>query len=260
MPWLGKIAAFVIVGEMLQLSDISLRIGRTPILSKISFEISQGENVGIIGPNGSGKTSLFNCLSGFLLPYAGSVTLNGRDITHLAPFKRAEAGLGRIFQNFGIFKEMTVAENILLALESRSRSFFASFGAEAKRRRERSLETLKMVGLEAKAEQKAGSLSGGQMRLLEIARALAYESEVFLLDEPTAGVSPRMKEEVERVLNKLRDLKKTILIIEHDLRFIQKLCGRILVLDDGALLLDGTPENVRSNPLLQEIYFGSAPQ
>lgn len=243
--------------NLLSVADVSFAAGETKILNGISFKVARGEQVGIIGPNGSGKTTLFNCLSGFNIPQSGKITFNREEITELTPHERAQLGLGRVFQNFGVFKEMTVAENILTALETKEKFTLCCWGAHARTLRNRVDEHLEMVGLQNKAEQKAGSLSGGQMRLLEIVRAIAFGAELFLLDEPTAGVSPKMKDEVEGLLKKLSELNKTVLIIEHDMNFIQKLCQRILVLDSGKILLDDTPEKVRKSPVLQEIYFGT---
>ncbi len=242
---------------MLNVSELTLKFGDSPVLNGVNFKISQGERVGIIGPNGSGKTTLFNAISGFNRTTSGIIDFNGTNITALSPARRARLGLGRVFQNFGIFREMSLEENLLTAIESReSKTFFTSRKAD-KERREKALEFLALVKLEGKAKDKAGSLSGGQMRLLEITRTIAFGSELFLLDEPTAGVSPKMKQEIEAALGALQHLGKTIIIIEHDINFIQKLCDRILVLDQGRVVLDGTPEQVRQDSRLQEIYFGS---
>lgn len=245
---------------MLKVSNVHLKFGRTPILNGVDFSVNKGEQLGIIGPNGSGKTTLFNCLSGFLFPETGTITFGGKDITKHAAHEKARLGMGRVFQNFGIFRELTVLQNIVVALEGKKRGIVPPWSARHKRNCESAREYLHMVGLESKENDKAGSLSGGQMRLLEIARAIAAESELFLLDEPTAGVSPKMKGEVEQILMKLRDLGKTVLVIEHDLHFIQRLCERIVVLDAGRVLMDGSPENVRRDPRLQEIYFGHQSQ
>lgn len=245
------------VRDYLLVEDLELSIGATKILNGVSFQVGKGEQLGIIGPNGSGKTTLFNCLSGFHSPSAGSITLASKNITREPPHRRAVLGIGRVFQNFGIFKQMTVLENMLTALEGREHGLIMPWSPFYKQCRETAFEHLALVGLDKRATEKAGSLSGGQMRLLEIVRAVACGAEVLLLDEPTAGVSPKMKGEVQQLLGSLRGMGKTVLIIEHDLSFIQKLAERIVVLDVGRVVLDDTPENVRSNRLLKEIYFGS---
>ncbi|MBN8549177.1 MAG: ABC transporter ATP-binding protein [Deltaproteobacteria bacterium] len=244
---------------MLEVKDITFNVKGTQILNGISFQVAQGETVGIIGPNGSGKTTLFNCLSGFNIPNGGSITLKGHEVTVLPPYKRAALGLGRVFQNFGIFREMTCTENVVTALESRQPMWdsFFPWSKGNKTNRARALEFLKEVHLEKSCDKRASSLSGGQMRLLEIIRTLAFEAEVFLLDEPTAGVSPKMKEDVAGLIRRLKELGKTVLVIEHDINFIQKFCSRIIVLDIGRIVLDDTPDKVRQHSLLQEIYFGS---
>ena len=242
---------------MLEITNLYFGIGGTSILNGVNLKVGSGEKLGIIGPNGSGKTTLFNCICGFNLPNQGDINFKGSNISRMTPSKRAQLGLGRVFQNFGIFREMTVEENIITALESRQAPVFFPWSKRHKANQLHAIEFLEMVNISEKAKDKAGSLSGGQMRLLEIARAIAFGADLFLLDEPTAGVSPKMKNEIETALKKLQDLNKTVLIIEHDINFIQKLCNRIVVLDMGQVVMDGTPEEVRSDAQLQEIYFGA---
>lgn len=244
---------------MLTLSDLVISFGARVILNGLSCSIQAGETVGIIGPNGSGKTTLFNAISGLVPLNAGRIVLKDTEVQDLHPHQRAHLGLGRVFQNFGIFREMTLLENVLLALESRSSLLrgLLPWSSSSRALRDEALTYLEQVGLAARASEKAASLSGGQMRLLEIIRTLALGSDVFLLDEPTAGVSPRMKDDVANLIKKLQGLGKTVLIIEHDITFIQKFCGRIIVLNEGTIVLDNTPEKVRSDERLKEIYFGS---
>jgi branched-chain amino acid transport system ATP-binding protein len=245
---------------MLDVSDIKVSFQKTQVLNGVSLKVGQGETVGIIGPNGSGKTTLFNTLSGFNLADSGRIIFMDKDITHLPADQRAMLGLGRVFQNFGIFKEMSLIDNMLVALEARSSIWANIMGLGAKKSavRERAFAYLEEIGLAGRAGQKAGSLSGGQMRLLEIVRVIATGAELLLLDEPTAGVSPRMKEEVAAFITKVQGLGKTVLVIEHDINFIQKFCRRIVVLESGQVVLDDTPEKVRADARLQEIYFGSS--
>lgn len=246
---------------LLEVSQLAKTFSGNQVLRNVSFNLEQGEAVGIIGPNGCGKTTLFNCLSGFLHADGGRIMLRGEEITRLAPNQRALRGIGRIFQNFGIFRELTLMENMLVALESRrplAVNLF-SFGSGSERLKESALSYLRKVGLDGRANDRASELSGGQMRLLEMVRAVAFGAELFLLDEPTAGVSPKMKEEVAALIRELRGAGKTVLIIEHDLRFIQGFCNRVLVLDGGSVALDGTPDDVRASSRLQEIYFGHLP-
>ena len=247
------------MSTILQVENLELKIQRTPILNGVSMSVTEGETLGVIGPNGSGKTTLFNSISGFNAPQGGRILFRGQDITRMAPFRRAQMGIGRIFQSSGVFREMTVVENVVTALEGR-KPFLTTllpWGKGMRQTKKEAMNYLQQVGLRTKALAKAGSLSGGQMRLLEMIRTLAYGAELFLLDEPTAGVSPKMKDEVISLIRKLQEMKKTVIVIEHDMSFIQKFCSRIVVLDGGRVALDDTPENVRSSKMLQEIYFGS---
>ncbi len=240
---------------MLSLSHISLTIGEHRILSDVSCSVDKGEIVGLIGPNGSGKTTLFNVISGFLAPTHGTVHLRGLDITCSSSSRRAQMGIGRVFQNFGIFREMTLEENVLVALEALPKADRTQRG----NLRKIAGETLEMVGLQSHAKQKAGSLSGGQMRLLEIARTLMSGKEVFLLDEPTAGVSPKLTQQVADLILQLKKQGKTILVVEHDLPFISHVCDRVIVMDVGRVALTGKPDEVKKSKELRELYFGADP-
>jgi len=245
---------------MFSVSDISVQIGDSSILNGISCEVLPGECVGVIGPNGSGKTTFFNAISGFVVHQRGTITLAGRDISALPPYSRAQHGIGRVFQNFGIFRDMTVLENLIIALEGRAslRKTLLPWSSANRAIREEAKAFAAQVKLDAKISSKAGTLSGGQMRLLEIVRTLAFGAEVLLLDEPTAGVSPKMKDEVANLIRYVQSQGKTVLIIEHDINFVQSFSSRVLVLDQGQVLLFDTPENVTRDPRLHEIYFGKS--
>ncbi len=240
---------------LLSVSHLSLTLNEQHILTEVGFAVEQGEVIGLIGPNGSGKTTLFNVLSGFLKPTRGSVHFKGADITGFSPSERARIGIGRVFQNFGIFRDMTLEENVLVALEALPKEQREVLG----NLREVVRGTLDMVGLAGHAKKKAGSLSGGQMRLLEIARTLRSGKELFLLDEPTAGVSPKMTSQVADLITALKQNGKTVLVVEHDLPFISKICDRVLVMDVGKIVLQGTSSDVRRSKQLQELYFGADP-
>jgi branched-chain amino acid transport system ATP-binding protein len=240
---------------ILSLTDVGLTIQGHTILKDVSFDAEEGEIIGLIGPNGSGKTTLFNVLSGFLQPTTGSVTFRDSDITNLIPSKRALLGVGRVFQHFGIFREMTLEDNVRVALEAMPKELRKEIGdidaaVQA---------TLEMATLTSHAKKKAGSLSGGQMRLLEIARTLKSGKELFLLDEPTAGVSPKMTHQVADMIKALKEEGKTVLIIEHDLPFIARICDKVVVLDVGQVVLTGKPDEVKQSKELQEVYFGADP-
>lgn len=241
--------------SLLSVHHLSLTLGDQHILKHLSFSVKQGEVVGLIGPNGSGKTTLFNVLSGFLKPTSGSIHFKGEDMTGHSPARRAALGIGRVFQNFGIFREMTLEENILVALEALPKEQRTQMG----NLKDVVKGTLDLVGLAGHGKKKAGSLSGGQMRLLEIARTLKAGKELFLLDEPTAGVSPKMTKQVADLISELKREGKTVLIIEHDLPFISRICNRVLVLDVGELVLSGAPSEIKHDKKLQAIYFGADP-
>ena len=244
--------------DMLEINDLKFSIEKLNILQGINLKVPKGQTLGVIGPNGSGKTTLFNCLSGFNTNLDGTIFFKEKNITKMPAHKRAKNGIGRVFQNFGIFREMSVLENILIALESKQ-SFLKNITPFSKQNKENvslAMEYLAKIRLAEKYKQKAASLSGGQMRLLEIIRTLAFGADLLLLDEPTAGVSPKMKEDISELIKELQKQDKTILIIEHDINFIQNFCHRIVVLDLGLVALDGTPEFVRNNERLKEIYFG----
>lgn len=238
---------------LLALSRIGLTLQSHSILQDVTFDVKEGETVGIIGPNGSGKTTLLNVLSGFLTPTTGALHFRATNITRMPAAQRARCGIGRVFQNFGIFREMTVAENIRVAFEALPREQRALLGNIDDAIR----GTLELVGLTHHAQKKAGSLSGGQMRLLEIARTLKSGKSLFLLDEPTAGVSPKMTQQVAELIQELKKEGKTVLIVEHDLPFISKICDRVIVMDVGKVILAGTPHEIRQSKELKEIYFGA---
>lgn len=240
---------------ILSVSHLNLTIGEHKILCDVNFQVEEGEVIGLIGPNGSGKTTLFNVLSGFLRPTDGTVHFKGKDITTVSPSARACLGIGRVFQNFGIFRDMTLEENVLVAFEALPKDQRVALGDL----KEAVHGTLDMVGLLDHAKKKAGSLSGGQMRLLEIARTLKSGKELFLLDEPTAGVSPKLTSQVADLITELKREGKTVLIVEHDLPFISKICDRVIVMDVGRIILSGKPGEVKKSKELQEIYFGADP-
>lgn len=244
--------------DLLKISQLHFRVDGLHILRGLDLTVNPGEMVGIIGPNGCGKTTLFNSISGFNRRIEGSIKFKGKDIGHLEPYVRSRMGIGRVFQNFGIFREMTLVENLLTALEAKDTIWQGLFpwSKRTKDLKEVALELISQVKLSHLANKKAESLSGGQMRLLEIIRAVAFGADLFLLDEPTAGVSPRMKQEVAQQIVALKDAGKTVLVIEHDINFIESFCQRIVVLNEGAVVLDDKPEIIRNDKRLQEIYFG----
>jgi len=240
---------------------LGLDIGGATIVADVSLEVAPGEFIGIIGPNGAGKTSLFNLLSGLLRPTAGSVHLDGRDITAAAPSARARAGLGRTFQLSSVFPRLSAFENVRLAAEASLGGTMriwrrASRVREAVDHAHRSLER---VGLGDRRLVPAASLAGGEKRKLELAMLLAADPRVIMLDEPMAGVSAEDVPELVDVIGAVhRDARKTVLMVEHHIEVVTGLAERIAVMHHGSLLALDTPESVMRNATVQQAYVGEA--
>ncbi|MGH7874533.1 MAG: ABC transporter ATP-binding protein [Candidatus Binatia bacterium] len=249
---------------MLSLDSVSLNFAGLQVLQEVSLRIPERGIFGLIGPNGAGKTSVFNLITGLLKPSAGAVEFFGSRIDGLAPFRIARAGIARTFQNIRIFKEMTLLENILVALSDHSRAHgtgaFLSwyhYGNTEQRERKGAGDLLGRLGLAAKANMLAGALSYGELRRLEIARALATQPKLLLLDEPAAGMNDAEKQLLMAEIIKLEENGLTILIIEHDMRFIMELCKQITVLNFGRVVAQGNPDHIRRHPQVIEAYLGS---
>jgi len=239
--------------------DLGLDIGGATIVADVSLEVAEGELLGIIGPNGAGKTSLFNLLSGLYRPTAGTIEVAGQDVTGQPPFRRTRLGLGRTFQVSSVFPLLTVQENARLAAE-------AAMGGTMRiwRRAERfrpaldkARSSLARVGLESRAHARAGSLSHGDKRRLELAMLLAADPAVIMLDEPMAGVSAEnVPELVELIRSVHAEEGKTVLMVEHHMEVVTGLAQRIAVMHHGALLACDTPEAVMANETVQSAYLG----
>ncbi len=248
---------------VLKATGVTKSFGGLKAVQNVSIEAHAGQVLSIIGPNGAGKTTFFNCLSGIYPLDSGTVELAGKRINGLAPHQVSRAGLSRSFQNIRLFPEMTVLQNVLVGRFSRSpRQILASVLRTRSWRREedkalaRSKELLEFAGLSARAQAWARALPYGLQRRLEVARALATDPKILLLDEPGAGMNPQEIGEMMGLVKSIANLGIAVVVIEHHMKLVMEISDRIVVLDHGEHLAEGTPEEVRRNPRVVEAYLG----
>ena len=250
--------------SLLQVEDVGVRFGGLQALQGVDLEVQQGEIFGLLGPNGAGKTTLFNVISGLTAASSGSVRWRGASLDGLSSHRIARLGIARTFQNLRLFSSLSCLDNVLVGMHQHGRQppLAALLQTQPFRRREaqlhqQALELLALFQLEAAAQLNAASLSYGDRRRLEMARALASRPQLLLLDEPAAGMNPAEKDELQELIRRIRDqFKLTVLIIEHHVPLMLGLCDRLAVLNFGQRIALGSPDQVRRDPAVIEAYLG----
>ncbi|WP_347551591.1 ABC transporter ATP-binding protein [Pseudalkalibacillus hwajinpoensis] len=248
---------------VLEVKGITKKFGGIQALTDVSFQVDKGEVFGLIGPNGAGKTTMFNIITSMFPPTAGEVVFTNKRLTGKKPYQITKDGVCRTFQNIRLFPEMSVLENVTVGQHCRTSSGVWSgvFKLKSQRMEEekikrRARELLHLVGLDEFEETFADNLAYGQQRRLEIARALASDPKLLLLDEPAAGMNEKETNDLFELIQKIKKLNITILLIEHDMPLVMKVCDRMAVLNFGKKIAQGTPEEIRNNPAVIEAYLG----
>lgn len=247
---------------LLCVDGISVRFGGVQALEEVNLSVGAGELVGVVGPNGAGKTTLFNVISGFCKPVAGRILFRGKDVCVVPAYVRAQLGIVRTFQNLGVLDALTVLETVCLALHNRIArlsgwqrlsGLFGQWEAGVPRAR----EILELVGLQGLEQETSINLPYGYQKRLELARALAADPAVLLLDEPVAGLSPEEKVDMVELVRKVRSLGISVLLVEHDVKFVASLADRVVVLNYGRVIAEGIPDDVLRRPEVVAAYIGA---
>ncbi|CAM3136778.1 ABC transporter ATP-binding protein [Leuconostoc rapi] len=253
---------------VLKTRELSVKFGGVTAVNKVTIEAHENELVGLIGPNGAGKTTLFNLLTGVYKPTSGEVVIDDGDqlvnINQLPPYKRAQLGIARTFQNIRLFKSRTVVENVLIAMTAKNRPYVVqamlrtpSFYKKEAQNREKALSLLEIFGMTNVADELANNLPYGQQRRLEIVRALATTPKILFLDEPAAGMNPQETQALTELIKQIQvQFKITIVLIEHDMNLVMAVSERLYVLEYGKVLATGTPKEIQNNPAVIKAYLG----